>query len=71
MATNMVLRVCIPDCVGANKGILTIFYVRRVLRYAKIVPDKKKKLAFSFFLFYFLRHGIEQSSHGLFFMSHA
>ena len=34
------------------KGTLTIFYVRRVLRYGKIVPDKKKKLAFSFFYFF-------------------
>ncbi len=34
----------LSDFTSANpgKGTLTIFYVRRVLRYGKIVPDKKK-----------------------------
>ena len=35
-----------------DKAMLSIFYGRRVLRRAKIVPDKKKKLTFKhFFIF--------------------
>ncbi len=48
---------------------LTIFYVRRVLRHAKIVPDKKKNwVLVVFFFLFFLRHGTNQCSHGLFFI---
>ena len=32
--------------------MLSIFYGRRALRRAEIVPDKKKKLAFKLFLFF-------------------
>ncbi len=53
------------DFPGVHKGTLTIFYIRRVLRYAKIVPEKKKNWLLVFFLF-FVRHGTDQSSHGLF-----
>ena len=49
-----------------HKATLTIFYVQRVLRHAKILPDTKKKLAFS--CFFSLRHGTEQSSYGFFFV---
>ncbi len=35
-----------------NKGTLTIFYVRRVLRQDEIGPDKKKKLTFEFFFIF-------------------
>ncbi len=37
-----------------NKAMLSIFYGRRVLRRAKMVPDKKKRLTFKhFFIFSF------------------
>ncbi len=37
----------------------------------KLCPTRKKNWLFVFFLIYFLRHCSEQSSHCLFFMSHA
>ena len=39
-----------------TKGIRTILYGRWTLRSPKIGPDMKKKLGFSAFLLFFLRH---------------
>ena len=38
--------------VFVNKAMLSIFYGRRVLRLAQIVPDKKKNGLLAFFLFF-------------------
>ncbi len=41
-----------PSSGKKHKAMLSIFYGRRVLPQAKIVPDKKKKLTFKhFFIF--------------------
>ena len=39
-----------------TKAMFSIFYGRRVLRLAQIVPNKKKKIGISAFFLFFLRH---------------
>ncbi len=39
------------------KGTLIIFYGLEVLQHADITPDKRKKIGFHIYFYFFLRHG--------------